>query len=413
MKSLIYLFLFYVSLCQVLVAQTQLIFSNNPFLVIENGGKLVIENGATNAIALQGSGGNIITTSENDQLIWNIDINSGVYTVPFTTVSIVNGGTETKIPSTVNITSAGTGSGRFIFSTYGTSDMNTPWPSSVTHMNNASGMDNSLMVIDRFWIIEPENYVTNPSAMLTLNYDPSASEIGGLNLVTEANLVAQRFNTTANQWGDYTGGTVNIAQSRIENIVVVATDFFGTWTIADRTSPLPIELAHFSGVCNVDEVLLNWVTQSEINNDYFTVEQSLDGENWNQLATLEGAGNSTQPNYYQHSVSNSGLSTVFYRLKQTDFDGTYTFSNPISVSCDDTHFILVYPNPTTNMLNIKLSEEFIGKPYSIMNSIGQVIWTDKVSNTQFSINLTDLPSGIYCFQLATESGVLVKKVVKN
>jgi hypothetical protein len=128
---------------------------------------------------------------------------------------------------------------------------------------------------------------------------------------------------------------------------------------------------------------------------------------------LEGAGNSTQSNYYQHSVSNSSLSTVFYRLKQTDFDGTYTFSNPISVSCDDNEFILVYPNPTTNKLNIKLSEEFIGKPYSIMNSIGQVIWTGKVSNTQIEINLTNLPFGIYYFQLATEKGLHTKKVVKS
>ncbi len=128
---------------------------------------------------------------------------------------------------------------------------------------------------------------------------------------------------------------------------------------------------------------------------------------------MEGAGNSTQSNYYQHSVSNSSLSTVFYRLKQTDFDGTYTFSNPISVSCDDNEFILVYPNPTTNKLNIKLSEEFIGKPYSIMNSIGQVIWTGKVSNTQIEINLTNLPFGIYYFQLATEKGLHTKKVVKS
>jgi hypothetical protein len=273
MKAYIIFSLILLSIFYKCYSQSRIVMSNNPFLVIENGGKLVIENGATNAITLQGTGGNLITTTENDQLIWNIDVNSGVYIVPFTTVSIVNGGTETKIPSTVNITSAGIGSGRFIFSTYGTTDMNSPWPSSVTHMNNASGMDNSLMVIDRFWIIEPENYVTNPSAMLTLNYDPSASEIAGLNLVTESNLVAQRFNTTDNQWGDYSGGTVNIALSRIENIPVVAADFFGTWTIADRTSPLPIELTHFSGVCNDDEVNLSWVTESEINNDYFTVEQ--------------------------------------------------------------------------------------------------------------------------------------------
>jgi hypothetical protein len=91
---------------------------------------------------------------------------------------------------------------------------------------------------------------------------------------------------------------------------------------------LPITLISFTARAIDNEIVTtHWVTASEVNNDYFTVERSTDAQNWEQVGTVQGAGNSTTTlNYtFIDQAPLSGLS--YYRLKQTDFDGTATYSH--------------------------------------------------------------------------------------
>lgn len=94
---------------------------------------------------------------------------------------------------------------------------------------------------------------------------------------------------------------------------------------------LPIELLYFKGK-NVDDYnLLYWSTATEMNNDYFTIEKSYDGYSFHIIDYLEGAGHSTHELYYEYHDYHLQPFIIYYRLKQTDYDGKYEYSDIISI----------------------------------------------------------------------------------
>lgn len=90
---------------------------------------------------------------------------------------------------------------------------------------------------------------------------------------------------------------------------------------------LPIELSEFNGDCNK----IKWVTESELNNDYFTLERSVDGNFWNVESIVEGSGTTQQRKEYYVNVNNEGVN--YYRLTQTDFNGLSEVFKVISIDC--------------------------------------------------------------------------------
>lgn len=96
-------------------------------------------------------------------------------------------------------------------------------------------------------------------------------------------------------------------------------------------SPLPIELVSFEAHLNIDQVDLKWITASELNNDYFTIERSTDGVNFVTVFKVEGAGTTTHEMEYFEIDYSPIVGVVYYRLKQTDFDGKYTYSGLVPV----------------------------------------------------------------------------------
>ncbi|MFM7023164.1 MAG: hypothetical protein ACKOXB_09315 [Flavobacteriales bacterium] len=107
----------------------------------------------------------------------------------------------------------------------------------------------------------------------------------------------------------------------------------GSWGSASLTTdcascsvPLPVELLHFNVLCEGDKVKFSWSTASEINNNYFTIEQSRDSKNWEEVAIVSGAGNSNTIINYESFAENTSGRYAYYRLKQTDFDGQYAYS---------------------------------------------------------------------------------------
>jgi len=97
--------------------------------------------------------------------------------------------------------------------------------------------------------------------------------------------------------------------------------------------PLPIELLSFDGQCHENGIELNWVTSSETNNDYFTLQKSHNSRDFNDIARITGAGNSNDYHYYSFNDIYVENALTYYRLKQTDFDGHSTFSKTIYTDC--------------------------------------------------------------------------------
>jgi uncharacterized repeat protein (TIGR02543 family) len=125
------------------------------------------------------------------------------------------------------------------------------------------------------------------------------------------------------------------------------------------STALPVELVDFTAKV-IDEnrmVLLEWVTASEINNDYFTLEKSHNGYDWTVLATVEGSGNSTSSIHYNYEDRQPFQGISYYRLKQTDFDGNSEYFNIRSVELGGSGKELLY---RVNTLGQKVDETFKG-----------------------------------------------------
>ena len=104
-----------------------------------------------------------------------------------------------------------------------------------------------------------------------------------------------------------------------------------------QSTVLPIELLYFAGSNQDNTNVFQWKTATEINNNYFTIENSLDGINWVEVTRVNGAGNSTTPNQYSYFLNKYENKLNYYRLKQTDFNGAYKY-----------HGIIVIDNTITN-----------------------------------------------------------------
>ncbi len=107
-------------------------------------------------------------------------------------------------------------------------------------------------------------------------------------------------------------------------------DLYGPKILGGNT--LPVSLLYFNAELTESNVALSWSTASEINNDYFTVQRSGDGEVFENVSTVKGSGNSTQIRYYNFSDEKPYSGLNYYRLKQTDFDGKYSYSSLVAVN---------------------------------------------------------------------------------
>jgi len=177
----------------------------------------------------------------------------------------------------------------------------------------------------------------------------------------------------------------------------------GTATYNCNPPLLPVELTDFNAKCSDEQVKLNWSTASETNNDYFTLEKSTDNLNFEKIATINGAGtkNSVSNYTYSDEVQNHD-GTAYYRLSQTDYDGTKNILETRAVTCSESTSgnISIYPNPATDVVYISLNEETDDNMIvNIYNLFGDNVYTEtlktiKGKNT-FAINSSNFKQGIY------------------
>jgi len=393
-------------------SQARMVLNNDAFLVIDGGANLVLANANTNALTVIGTGGNIISEDETDVIKWEIGTTTGTYVIPWTTYSGV------KIPLSINKTTTGTGvTVEFILSTWETADDNQPWAFGVTNMNLPSAADGSLFAMDRYWHMDASSFTVKPDVTLTINYDPS--EIGGSNTIAESNLLAQRFNTGTGNWESFNlFGTNDAGNDRITGIVVPSADFYTDWILVDNTNALPVELISFEVDCKDGRSIIDWTTQTEINNDYFVVEKSYDAVTFFELTIIQGAGNSNIANFYSVIDPNPSSGTTYYRLKQVDFDGATSYHNIKSSSCNESGFDVnqIVLNDNTLSFNIanSLDEKIVIYFYDyrgrlISNKIEMV--TD--GNNAIKLTNLNLSTGIYLLSIAGEYNTYSTKLMSK
>ena len=183
--------------------------------------------------------------------------------------------------------------------------------------------------------------------------------------------------------------------------------------------PIPVTFVYFNAQKQGQMAsLLNWKTSQEINSAYFNVERSSDAVNFNYIGRVSAAGNSQLPieYYFTDNYPASGLN--YYRLKQIDIDGhfTYTPSRLVRFDGSDAGVVKYFPNPTNGILNIELTTSMKkeAKVVNITNAAAVVMNQFKlgINTDQFiQIDLGRYPKGVYFIQVKTETVNSTQRVV--
>ncbi len=219
--------------------------------------------------------------------------------------------------------------------------------------------------------------------------------------------------------GPYTGpgsyGDVSVKVNSTGTYTIVTCTNTGCssgWVASCPTSigVLAIELLSFTGDCkNENRVDLQWKTISEKNNDHFTIEKSKDLQSWQIAGIVQGAGTSLTVKDYSFTDKKAYGGVTYYRLKQTDFDGTFKYYETIAI---DNCFAVtettdIYPNPNNGSFLLQLNNASETTIIEIYNSGGEKVYEQKKSDNELKIN-ENLPSGFYYLKVM-EGNVLVSK----
>jgi hypothetical protein len=166
-------------------------------------------------------------------------------------------------------------------------------------------------------------------------------------------------------------------------------------------------------------VVVNWTTAVEQDNNYFTVERSQDAANWEPIGTVDGAGNSIESITYSF-VDVAPLGMAYYRLIQTDFDGSWSSSNMIVAGCEaDGGLNIVTVFDDGNDLNVIVSSTFDAvHDVTLMDAQGKIMavkYSQAISTgiTQLRIEKNNIATGVYVVRLSNSEQVLSRRIVLN
>ena len=185
--------------------------------------------------------------------------------------------------------------------------------------------------------------------------------------------------------------------------------YFNDYTlVVAEGGPTPVKLTSFNGDYSNGVARLNWQTSQELNNDRFELYRSFDGTNFELATSIAGAGNSSVPkNYtYQDHINLDG--NVYYKLKQIDIDGKFSFSNIIKLSSNDARASFkIYPNPVVNNFAASFSAPKSGvATLLIRNTSGQTVYKKSLSivkgDNTVSIGAQQFSTGMYYINIIND-----------
>lgn len=200
-------------------------------------------------------------------------------------------------------------------------------------------------------------------------------------------------------------------------------DNLNIYGIAFKPSILPIELLSFEGKIVENEVLLSWTTQTELNNDYFTIERSIDAMTFEPVNTITGNGTSSIKHDYKLFDPNPYDGVNYYRLKQTDYNGAFSYSTLIAVTFDEVtdRVTSVYPNPSKMNRSVSITGLIEKQDYIVhfINTKGEITKQLSINSSDFgetTIDLRAMEEGLYIIKLYQEDNgktVTQKLLVNN
>jgi len=258
----------------------------------------------------------------------------------------------------------------------------------------------------RYWIINRSAVANLTSATVTLYYGIGTSD----GVTDPANLRVVKTNGAGTVWFD-AGGTGSAAGTGTITSAPFAT--FSVITLGNATggtNPLPIQLKSFEAKPVANQVELKWVTASELNNDYFSIQRSVDGVEFAELIRVKGQGTTQSETNYQYLDQQPLVGRSYYRLKQTDVDKKFSYSKVVMVEMipGQNPVVNIYPNPvSTGNFTVSLEGYYPKEDVDLRltDTMGREIMMlhDTVNDfggKEIEISNTGLAAGVYIFTIS-------------
>jgi hypothetical protein len=268
---------------------------------------------------------------------------------------------------------------------------------------NLSG--NSSGLIQRYYRITP---TVNSGLNTNVKFYYLNSELNG---VDPATAVLWKSTNNGITWSSIVPDVRNTSTKYLQKNAV---SDFSLWTIGAVNSVLPVVVSSFNSTCTGNGASLQWTTQTELNAVYFIIERSIDGIHWDEITRIPTNG---IPSDYNFKDNFSGLS--FYRLKQVDNSGRFTYSSVLKNNCGIQNIsILLYPNPAHEYTNLIFnSENNLKSSINIFDFTGALVKTIQINiasgNNSIRVNLIGLPAGTYFIKLKEKTIDISQRVIIN
>ncbi len=273
--------------------------------------------------------------------------------------------------------------------------------------------------IARYWSIEPTGLAGIP--LYNINYTYSAADEVGTGVMypvkySTTNPVPGWFSCPGSSAVAITG-TAGADDNVLKTFSWSGLTTFSDFTGAGNGSPLPVELLSFDAVpVNNAEVLVTWTTASEINNDQFIVERSLDAVNFEFVGEVNGAGNSNFTRNYTLTDVKPYNGVSYYRLRQVDFNGEQETFTPVAVFLTGAvgSSMNVFPNPATETATLNINGQYKGKAVlQIIDITGRNISKQQINLTEGSnaikLDVDGLANGKYLLHVTLSDGTRMNK----
>ncbi|MGB1205034.1 MAG: T9SS type A sorting domain-containing protein [Chitinophagales bacterium] len=282
-------------------------------------------------------------------------------------------------------------------------------------------------------VVSPNSDSFAKLAPITVTIDEDCDFVTGTYTVVaqfDGGLPAYDANAVYEIGGDFTGEafvgveiTFMIEEGSTNIYQITASDGLCETLTASNSfycEKTPIELISFTGEVQVRGNLLKWATASELDNDYFTIERSIDGHNFEAITFVSAEGSSLTTLRYEFLDKQAPNGQTYYRLLQTDFDGTTTSSETITLKRNEIGFSFndIYPVPANDFVEVSFNvEEDVKTEIQIFNLAGSLITTYNEAaikgTNSMTIDVSNYSTGVYFVTVNIGTDVISGRLIKN
>lgn len=271
---------------------------------------------------------------------------------------------------------------------------------------NAIGTD---LEIDRTWVVDASGSGFNTTITIQWNVGEEDASFDRANMFISRN--------GPRGWWEPISGTIAASGSDPYTASVSGVTSFSEISGGSGSTPLPVKLVAFDARENDRRVELTWTTATELNNDYFEIQRSQDGETFVSIGEVDGSGDSEELLTYAFTDAKPGEGMNYYRLKQVDFDGSSELSEIRMVQLIEAfeNQLEVFPNPSSAGFTVRLYIPDDEVLLSIVDISGRTIQRSVFDTSQpVQINFGErLKTGVYMLIAETSQGKLVSRIVKE